>query len=91
MRSIARYFTTLIGIGALLVLAGCGVPGMVPQGQALPTAAPTATLAPLPHLRLPQDEAPHTDMTEWWYYTGHFQGNDATGAQHQYGFELTFF
>lgn len=76
---------------ALALLAGCGVPGVVPRGHALPAAPPTPTAAPLPPLRLPQDEAPHTDMTEWWYYTGHFNGTDATGAAHQYGFELTFF
>ncbi len=91
MHRIARYIITLLSLGTLLALAACGVPGMVPQGHALPAAAPTATPAPLPPLRLPQDEAPHTDMTEWWYYTGHFRGTDADGAQHQYGFELTFF
>ncbi len=48
-------------------------------------AVPTAT--PLPPVRFPQDEAPHTDLTEWWYYTGHF--HSASG--HEYGFELTFF
>ena len=75
----------------VLFVAGCGVPGVVAPGAALPTVAPTATAAPLPNPRLPQDEAPHTDMTEWWYYTGHFQGTDSTGQDHHYGFELTFF
>ena len=74
-----------------LFVAGCGVPGVVAPGAALPTVAPTPTAAPLPNLRLPQDEAPHTDMTEWWYYTGHFHGIDGAGQDHQYGFELTFF
>jgi predicted secreted hydrolase len=90
MRQLSRYHVFLVG-AALALLAGCGVPGVVPGGHALPAAAPTPTAAPLPPLRLPQDEAPHTDMTEWWYYTGHLQGTDATGAAHRYGFELTFF
>lgn len=78
-------------LGIILMVAGCGVPGVVPTGHALPTAAPTATAPALPPVRLPQDEAPHKDLTEWWYYTGHFQGTDATGQAHTYGFELTFF
>ncbi|GAC1476649.1 MAG: lipocalin-like domain-containing protein [Ktedonobacterales bacterium] len=45
----------------------------------------------LPPVRFPQDEAPHHDLTEWWYYTGHFHGTDAQGQTHTYGFELTFF
>jgi predicted secreted hydrolase len=42
-------------------------------------------------VRFPQDEAPHSNLTEWWYYTGHLQAHDAQGRQHNYGFELTFF
>ncbi len=35
----------------------------------------------------PDDEAPHRDMIEWWYWTG-----DVTDAEgNMYGFELTFF
>jgi predicted secreted hydrolase len=35
----------------------------------------------------PDDEAPHRDMIEWWYWTG-----DVTDADgNMYGFELTFF
>jgi predicted secreted hydrolase len=45
----------------------------------------------LPPIQFPQDEAPHHDLTEWWYYTGHAHGLDAQGQTHDYGFELTFF
>ena len=55
--------------------------GSLPARDLAPTAAP------LPPVRFPQDEAPHTNLTEWWYYTGHF--HSASG--HEYGFELTFF
>lgn len=75
----------------LLILAGCGVPGMVPAGQSLRAPSPTATAVPLAPARFPQDEAPHRNLTEWWYYTGHLQGADAAGQAHNYGFELTFF
>ncbi len=38
--------------------------------------------------RFPNDHASHPAFkTEWWYYTGHLQGDN--GAQ--YGYELTFF
>ncbi len=77
---------------ALLALAGCGVPGVVPGGHPLaPASSASPTVAPLPPIRFPQDEAPHGDLTEWWYYTGHLQGTDPAGQQHSYGFELTFF
>lgn len=71
-----------------LVVAGCGVPGVVAKGHSLPPATPTATAVPLAPLQLPQDEAPHTNLTEWWYYTGHFHNADNSK---NYGFELTFF
>ncbi|MBA3826043.1 MAG: carotenoid 1,2-hydratase, partial [Ktedonobacterales bacterium] len=86
-----RRFAVPVMLLMALCLASCGVPGVVKNGTALPVAQPTATTAPLPPLRLPQDEAAHTDLTEWWYYTGHFDGKDTSGAQHAYGFELTFF
>src|SRR5207247_6514880 len=36
---------------------------------------------------LPRDDAPHDQLTEWWYYTGHL--DTATGGS--YGFELVVF
>ena len=36
---------------------------------------------------LPQDESPHRNIMEWWYYTGHLW----TQAGDRYGFELTIF
>ena len=88
-----RTLATLATLAALLVLllAGCGVPGTIPQGQPLHAVAPSPTAAPLPPIQFPQDEAPHHDLTEWWYYTGHLHGADAAGHAHDYGFELTFF
>ncbi len=75
----------------LLLLAGCGLPGTISTGGHLTQIPATVTPVPLPPIRFPQDEAPHHDLTEWWYYTGHFQGKDSLGKVHDYGFELTFF
>jgi predicted secreted hydrolase len=36
---------------------------------------------------LPQDESPHRNLMEWWYYTGHLW----TGSGDRYGFEFTIF
>ncbi|MBN2078299.1 MAG: carotenoid 1,2-hydratase [Spirochaetes bacterium] len=44
--------------------------------------------APSRRLDLPKDDRAHYDaQTEWWYYTGHLQGDDGS----EYGFEVTFF
>ncbi|HEY7850635.1 MAG TPA: hypothetical protein VIC27_11260, partial [Ktedonobacterales bacterium] len=79
----------LLGLVALAaLLAGCGVPGTIHTTSTLPPSKPTPTQAPLPPVAFPQDEAPHQDLTEWWYYTGHLAGKDAQGQSHTYGFEL---
>jgi predicted secreted hydrolase len=49
-------------------------------------ATPVATATPAP-IRLPADDAPHHDLTEWWYYTGHLAAADGRA----YGFELVMF
>ncbi|HEX6542152.1 MAG TPA: lipocalin family protein [Ktedonobacterales bacterium] len=72
---------------ALALLSGCGLPGTISAGGSLPPTKPAPMATPLPPVQFPQDEAPHTNLTEWWYYTGHF--HSASG--HEYGFELTFF
>jgi predicted secreted hydrolase len=69
-----------------LLLGGCSLPGMIASAGQLPPPRPQPTQAPLPQIQFPQDEAPHRDLTEWWYYTGHLQT-----ADREYGFELTFF
>jgi len=75
----------------LVLLSGCGMPGTIASGGKLPAAAPPSTPTPLPPVTFPQDDAPHHDLTEWWYYTGHMVSKDAAGKSHDYGFELTFF
>jgi predicted secreted hydrolase len=83
----------LVALAALAaLLAACRAPGTVESGGSLPQVSAAApTQAPLPPVTFPQDEAPHQNLTEWWYYTGHLNGADAQGKAHTYGFELTFF
>ncbi len=38
-------------------------------------------------MQFPDDEAPHDNMTEWWYYTGHMFDPDGN----RYGFEFVVF
>src|SRR5690349_1536447 len=74
-----------------LVLASCGFPGIVTTAGQLPVVNSTPQAQPLPPVRFPQDEAPHRDLNEWWYYTGHMNAVTPDGKTHHYGFELVFF
>src|SRR5437868_11914404 len=74
----------------MLILSSCGFPGVVSTSAQLPTVNVAPTQTPLPPVRFPQDEAPHRDLTEWWYYTGHLNAT-IDGQPHHYGFELVFF
>ncbi len=40
---------------------------------------------------LPKDEAPHSDIVEWFYFVGHLQGIDPAGKTHSYGYQMTMF
>jgi predicted secreted hydrolase len=78
---------------ALLTLlqASCGFPGIPSTTTQLPQTNVSPASAVLPPIRFPQDEAAHRDLTEWWYYTGHFNTLMPGGTSHYYGFELVFF
>ena len=88
-RSYPVFFVVL-----LVALTGCGGSG-VPQSFPTPVpnagaaTAPASTPGPVPGsvIRFPEDEAPHPDLTEWWYFTGHVQTTD--GAR--YGVEYVIF
>jgi predicted secreted hydrolase len=81
-----------LAVVAALVL-GCSPTGQVlanpaPATPAVRSAAPLASRAPDPQpISLPQDEAPHDRLTEWWYYTGHL----STDAGRTFGFEFVIF
>ena len=87
-----RSYLSLIGLCLLLVLlASCGFPGVASTTRQLPVVNATPTQTALPPIRFPQDEAPHRDLTEWWYYTGHINAVTPDGKPHHYGFELVIF
>ncbi|MHB0871645.1 MAG: lipocalin-like domain-containing protein, partial [Chloroflexota bacterium] len=68
-----------------LLAAGCAAPAERPSL----VMAPAPTLAPVSPrpVVLPDDEAAHDNLSEWWYYTGHLK----TESGKRYGFELVFF
>ncbi|MGH2364402.1 MAG: lipocalin-like domain-containing protein [Chloroflexota bacterium] len=68
------------------VCSACARGAAVDPAVLRPPASPAAA-ASLPPLELPRDDAPHHNLTEWWYYTGHLRS--AAGAS--YGFELVTF
>jgi predicted secreted hydrolase len=55
-----------------------------------PAASATAQACRTP-VSLPKDEAPHSGPVEWWYFSGHLSGKDATGRVHAYGYEDVVF
>ena len=77
----------LLVLLATIFLAGCGRGEDGASGYRLAAPPADAGARPvLPPIRLPEDEAPHGDLTEWWYYTGHLEA-----GQRKYGFELVTF
>ena len=81
-RKPARTALAIAGVLGLFLLGACA---SYPH-QPLRPATPVPTPLPWP-IRLPADDTPHNDLTEWWYYTGHLSA--ASGAS--YGFELVVF
>jgi predicted secreted hydrolase len=87
-----------LGCAACVVITlGTGL-GAASAGTALPLrasaghgASADGTGGGAAGVRLPQDEAPHHDPVEWWYFSGHLQGRDAAGHVHSYGFEYVTF
>jgi len=90
-RSMIR--NTLLPLFALLalLLSACSVPGVPATSAELPVVGAQPSAQQLPPIHFPQDEAPHKDLTEWWYYTGHLNAVTPDGQTHHYGFELVFF
>ena len=80
---IGRRIRDGLALGFVLVLAACG------QAAAPPPriVAPDPPRSPVQPVTFPRDEAPHRDLTEWWYYTGHL----VTEEGGRYGFEFVIF
>ncbi len=79
------------GLLCVLLLSACSFPGLAETSAQLPAVKENQPAAQLPPVHFPQDEGAHNNLTEWWYYTGHFNATDASGKEHHYGFELVFF
>ena len=95
MRLPHRRITTT-GVAALvltLVLAACGSPASTtapssPISAEVRPASLLLTPQPTPGpIVFPRDDGTHTDLTEWWYYTGHLATKDGK----QFGFEFVIF
>lgn len=72
-----------IALAVLLIfLVGC----QPARSRPLVAVTPVPTPTPRP-IALPADDAPHADLTEWWYNTGHLETPDGK----RYGFELVIF
>jgi predicted secreted hydrolase len=77
-----------------LLLGACGgadgsdaFPAPPPHLSAATVLATTPGPVPNTVVRFPADEAPHTTITEWWYYTGHV----LTADGQRYGVEYVIF
>jgi predicted secreted hydrolase len=76
-----------------IVLAACG--DATPEAFPSPSPNPQAGQIPITPVgpvqgatvKFPQDEAPHDNLMEWWYYTGHLTTTDGSN----YGFEYVIF
>jgi len=70
----------------LMSLVGCQITATSDR-PVTPNQEPSpARTGPEP-VRLPADDAPHADLTEWWYYTGHLSTDDGRS----FGFEQVIF
>ncbi len=69
-----------------MLLVGC-VGGVIPppRSVAVPVAPHQERTASRP-ITLPRDDAPHSALTEWWYFTGHLIAGDRP-----FGFEFVVF
>jgi predicted secreted hydrolase len=64
---------------------------IVPGSPSASSSAVRADTGQTTGVQLPQDEAPHQQPQEWWYFNGHLLGTDPAGHLHCYGFEYVTF
>ena len=86
-------FATIIFVvlcAVVLTASACAGPAGKPPAGAPPAASGTAQGCKT-SVSLPKDEAPHSAPVEWWYFSGHLSGTDATGHVHTYGYEDVVF
>lgn len=86
-----RWRLVLLGGLAVLALLGWGLhhlwqQGLLPVGQAAADGY-EVTHTTTARVTLPQDDAPHSNYMEWWYYSGHLWGPN----QRRYNFHYALF
>ncbi|MEI6045488.1 MAG: lipocalin family protein [Chloroflexota bacterium] len=92
MKKIRLLLISLVITG---LLGACGSDSATKEAFPTPVTNPKAgeivltTAGPVPGtvVKFPEDEAPHNNLTEWWYYTGHIITTDGQ----RYGFEYVTF
>ena len=62
-------------------------PTLVPTVELTATATGGPATTAASQVTLPRDDAPHSMLTEWWYYNGHLTADDGT----EYGFHSVSF
>lgn len=90
-----RNLGAAVATTALILIACSPRPGPTPEpatdallSNSIILAASTQTTpASGRQPTFPEDDGPHTNLTEWWYYTGHLNG----GQGERYGFEFVIF
>ncbi|WP_220192469.1 lipocalin-like domain-containing protein [Ktedonospora formicarum] len=87
MMSLWRRASLALLLGYCVLLSSCAFPGMVETDAQLPLVKTANQQPSLPPASLPKDEGAHNYLTEWWYYTGHLDGEQGK----HYGFELVIF
>src|SRR5258708_35738601 len=79
---------TSVARGSALAGACTGPITLSPQASSFASQGDTSQST---GVRLPQDEAPHQQPQEWWYFSGHLWGVDPSGHLHCCGFEYVTF
>lgn len=85
----ARATTTQAGVSGSAAGACAALP--TPSAASPSLASALTAQSQGSGVQLPQDEAPHQDPQEWWYFSGHLWGVDPAGHPHCYGFEYVTF
>ena len=86
-----RFSPILLLLLVAVFVTGCGGPVLANPAAAHPVVTPPTPTSPRPAdpvpIVLPDDDAPHDRLTEWWYDTGHLRAADGR----RFGFELVVF
>ena len=81
----SRATFSLAGVVLVLAVLAAACGEAVTPLAAAPT--PTSDERTFPPIDLPADEAPHDNLSEWWYFTGRL----TTGDRRNLGFEFVIF